>query len=123
MSDHPHAIDEAQALERAHPIEHPHPSALRYIQIAVILAVITGFEVWVYYLEQAQQLLPWILVCMSALKFGLVASFYMHLRYDSRLFTAFFVGGLLLAASIVIAFMTLFGVWTRIPAVEHVLQH
>jgi cytochrome c oxidase subunit 4 len=45
---------------------------------------------------------------LSGAKFSIVAMFYMHLKYDARLFTNFFIGGLLLAMAIVIAIMALF---------------
>jgi cytochrome c oxidase subunit IV len=115
--------DQPQALEQAHATEHPHPTALRYIQIAVVLALITAGEVAVYYIEALASLLPILLIGLSALKFGLVAAFYMHLKFDSRLFTGFFVGGLLLAGSVVLAIMTLFGVWTHVPGVQATVHH
>jgi hypothetical protein len=46
---------------------------------------------------------------MSAAKFALVALFYMHLRYDSRVLTFVFVGPLILASGLAVALMTLTG--------------
>ena len=37
--------------------------------------------------------------------------FYMHLKPDSKLFTALFTAPLLLAAAVVLALMTLMGAW------------
>jgi len=105
LSDQPHAI------ERSHVEDHAHPSATKYIQIAVILGLITAAEVAVYYVEAIAAFLPQMLIAMSAVKFGIVAAYYMHLKFDHPLFTWFFVGGLALAASIVLALMTLFGTW------------
>jgi cytochrome c oxidase subunit IV len=107
LSEHPHAI------ESVHAEEHAHPSAAKYIQIAIILGIITGGEVAVYYLHDLAPVLPQILVAMSALKFGIVAAYYMHLKFDHKLFTWFFCGGLALAASIILALMTLMGTWTH----------
>lgn len=103
MSDHPH------------PVEHPHPGPKVYLKVAGVLAVITVIEVVVYYMEALRPMLAPILIALSALKFGIVAAFFMHLRFDSRLFTSFFVGGLLLAGSVILALMTMFGVWGRTP--------
>jgi cytochrome c oxidase subunit IV len=99
--------------EQPHSVEHAHPSAIVYIKVAVILGLITGLEVAVYYMEALSAYLAPILIALSATKFGIVAGYYMHLKFDNRLFTAFFVGGLALAASLVLALMTLFGVWGR----------
>jgi cytochrome c oxidase subunit 4 len=112
LTDHP------EQLEQAHATEHAHPSARKYIQIAVILGLITALEVGLYYIPHEfgfYRFLAPSLIALSALKFAIVAAFYMHLKFDSRLFSYFFVGGLLLAASVVLAFMTLFGSWTQMP--------
>jgi cytochrome c oxidase subunit 4 len=45
---------------------------------------------------------------LSATKFALVAMFYMHLRYDARLFSGLFVGGLALALTVFLAVLSLF---------------
>ena len=49
-----------------------------------------------------------ILVILSAGKFALVAMFYMHLKYDAKLFSGFFIGGLILATTVGIALLGLF---------------
>jgi len=103
--------DHLIAVGQPHVEEHAHPSARKYIQIAVILGLITAAEVAVYYVEAIAAFLPQLLIGMSAVKFGVVAAYYMHLKFDHRLFTWFFVGGLALAGSIVLALMTLFGTW------------
>ncbi len=91
-----------------HTGEHAHPGPLRYVQIAVILSVITAVEVAVYYVPaMAGALVPTLLV-LSALKFSLVVMWYMHLRFDNRIFSAIFVGGLLLAGSVLVALLFLF---------------
>jgi len=46
---------------------------------------------------------------MSALKFAIVVMFYMHLKYDHKLFRVLFTGPLLIAASILVALLFLFG--------------
>jgi cytochrome c oxidase subunit 4 len=88
-------------------VEHGHPTAQKYIAIGVILAVITAIEVAVYYMNLGP-VLPPILLVLSATKFSLVVMYFMHLKFDSRLFSSFFVGGLLLAAAVLIALMALF---------------
>lgn len=86
-------------------LEHPHPAATVYIQIAVVLAAITGVEVAVYYLGIARSALVPILLLLSALKFSLVVAFYMHLRFDSKVFRNLFAFGLIVAATIMVALL------------------
>ncbi len=88
--------------------ERGHPGAREYVIIAVILGVITACEVAVYYMEALGPILAPILLILSATKFALVAMFFMHLKFDSRLFSSLFVSGLLLAAGVMIALLALF---------------
>ena len=74
----------------------------------MILSAITAAEVAVFYVEDLGHGIIPILVVMSAAKFALVAMFYMHLRYDAKLFSGFFCGGLILAFTIGIALLALF---------------
>ncbi|MSQ21729.1 MAG: cytochrome C oxidase subunit IV [Dehalococcoidia bacterium] len=91
--------------------ERAHPTPARYTAIALILAVITVVEVAIVYTKFLQPVLIPLLLVLSATKFAMVAMFFMHLRFDNRLFSVMFVGGLLLALAVIIALMTLFGVF------------
>ena len=73
--------------------EHDHVSDNKYIVIAVILAVITAAEVAASYIDLGPIFIP-LLLFMMAVKFFIVASFFMHLRFDNRIFTWFFYSGL-----------------------------
>jgi len=94
---------------QAHPHESAHPGAGTYIAIAVVLSAITAIEVTAYYITGLRNsaIFAPILLAFSALKFGLVAMFFMHLKFDGRLFSSFFVGGLTLGAAVLIALMAL----------------
>jgi cytochrome c oxidase subunit 4 len=46
---------------------------------------------------------------MSAVKFAIVVMFYMHLKYDHRLFRALFTGPLIIAVVTIISLLFLFG--------------
>jgi cytochrome c oxidase subunit IV len=90
---------------------HEHPTWKQYKWVALILTVITILEVWGYYI-------PWFvaspvfvpaLLIMSAVKFAIVVLFYMHLKYDARLFRALFTGPLIIAVVTLISLMFLFG--------------
>ena len=45
---------------------------------------------------------------LSALKFAIVVAFYMHLKYDHKLFRALFTGPLIIAMSTLLALFALF---------------
>ncbi|MGH9223984.1 MAG: cytochrome C oxidase subunit IV family protein [Acidimicrobiales bacterium] len=92
---------------------HEHPSDWEYIKVAILLAAITLAEVLVYYIESLGDWLILILVVMSVFKFGVVVLWFMHLRFDSRLFRRLFVTGLVLAFAVYGIVLTSFGVWTR----------
>ena len=85
-----------------------HPTPLTYFRVAITLAVITALEVGVFYIEDLGKGIIPVLTVLSSAKFAMVAMFYMHLRYDSRLFSTFFVTGLVLAASVAISVLALF---------------
>ena len=97
-----------------------HPTPRTYVTIAALLALITGIEVWIFYIEAIKDVIIPMFIVLSLVKFAMVAMFYMHLKFDERLFSAFFVGGLILATSVVLALMALFGVLLDTPSVEAV---
>ena len=68
-----------------------------YWMVAVILAVITGIEVAIFYIPALGGALVPILLLLSAGKFALVVMFFMHLKFDSKWFTTLFLAGLSLA--------------------------
>ena len=87
-----------------------HPGPAEYIRIGLTLAVVTAAEVAVYYMGALHDVLVPILMVLSTLKFSLVVMWFMHLRFDSRLFSTFFVGGLMLVAALfVVVLATLHG--------------
>jgi cytochrome c oxidase subunit IV len=92
----------------AHATEHAHPGAGQYIRIAVILTVITSVEVAIYYVQALRPILAAILIVLSAVKFALVIMFYMHLKFDHRIFSGMFLFGLFTAAFTIIMFIALF---------------
>src|SRR5262252_10049822 len=89
---------------------HEHPTWKQYKWVALILTLITVVEVWVYYtpFKQSPLFVP-VLLVMSAVKFAIVVLFYMHLKYDHRLFKALFSGPLIIAMSTLVALLFLFG--------------
>jgi cytochrome c oxidase subunit 4 len=92
--------------------EHTAATTATYVQVALILALITAFEVAILYVPNSFRPPRWalllVLMLLSALKFGIVVSFFMHLRYDHRLYAGFFIGGLVVAVGTILALLTLF---------------
>src|SRR5215472_18596299 len=97
-----------QVVGHAHAAEEHHPQAPTYIVVAIILTILTAFEIGVFYAPFLQAILVPLLIILSILKFILVAAFYMHLHFDSRVFSALFLFPLTLAALIVISLIFLF---------------
>jgi len=78
-----------------------------YVRIAVILAAITALEVATYYVDFGALFLPSLLI-MMAVKFYIVVSFFMHLRYENKLFSWVFYAGLYLAMIVYGIFLATF---------------
>ena len=71
-----------------------HPSPKEYIRIALILAFVTALEVAIYYVDVPDGVLIGSLFAFAIIKFLLVVMWFMHLRFDSRTYSRFFVMGL-----------------------------
>ena len=89
--------------------EETHPPIRTYLVVAAVLAVVTAVEIAVFYVTWFARVLVPTLIVLSAAKFSLVVMFFMHLRFDSRVFSGLFVGPLVIAVCIVLALMALFG--------------
>ena len=109
-----HMSQETQTIEQhssSGDVHTGHPTPLTYFKVAMALSAITGIEVAVFYVTWLGYGIIPILVILSAVKFALVAMFYMHLKYDNRLFSGLFVGSLLLAIAVVFALIGLFQIF------------
>jgi cytochrome c oxidase subunit 4 len=91
-----------------HPAEHTHPSPAKYVGIAVLLALITGLEVGLYYIDMPEGLFVAFLMVLAFLKFTMVAAFFMHLKFDSPMLRRVFITGIILAGVVyTVALLTL----------------
>ncbi|HEU4747010.1 MAG TPA: cytochrome C oxidase subunit IV family protein [Gemmatimonadaceae bacterium] len=113
MDTHSHPPDSAEAHAHVPHAEegHAHPTWSTYWKVALILFLITVAEVWAYYIPAfvaSRAFVPSLLI-MSAAKFIIVVMFYMHLKYDHKLFRVLFTGPLLIAALTLISLLFLFG--------------
>lgn len=85
-----------------------HPGPRQYVLIAVVLCVLTGIEVGMYYLEGdvSDNLLIALLGVLGTLKFFLVAGWYMHMKVDLPFFRRLFVIGIV--GAVIVYGITLF---------------
>ena len=89
---------------------HEHPDDATYVKVALFLALITAIEVGLYYFDIGE-LNNAALIILSAIKFAMVALFFMHLRFDSRVLRRFFATGIVLAFIVYIAYLLTLGVF------------
>jgi cytochrome c oxidase subunit 4 len=82
----------------------------KYVIVALSLAVITGFEVSLTYIDIGPLFLP-LLIVLMLIKFFTVVLFFMHLRFDNKLFSALFYMGLGLAVFVYMVAMFTFHVF------------
>jgi caa(3)-type oxidase subunit IV len=102
----------------AHAAEHAHPTWQTYTKVALILFVLTALEVGAYevvhrhapagFATMLEPIVVEVLLVLSAIKFALVAMFYMHLKSDGKLLSGIFSFSLLLAAVIISALIIIF---------------
>jgi caa(3)-type oxidase subunit IV len=92
----------------------PHPSPFRYVVIAVVLSAVTAAEVSLYYLQGdvPDSLIITLLLAFAVVKFGTVASWYMHLRTDRPIFARFFVLGICAAILLYLIVLTSLQIFT-----------
>ena len=102
-------------VEHEHEAGHPTPGT--YAKIGLFLFILTALEVGLYEVtygehsgafgHEVQPFFIPLLLGLSAIKFALVAMFYMHLKQDNRLFTGVFVFPLIIAAIVILALVAL----------------
>ena len=93
-------------------IEHPGPR--QYVVVALVLAVLTAIEVALFYMDFVPQgIVVLSLMVLMFLKFGIVALWFMHLRFDSRIYRRLFITGIILAIAVFLIVLLTFGVFSR----------
>lgn len=98
---------EATGVEDAHADEH-HPTPRFYIQVAVVLGILTAMEFSTYFIEFGALSAPLLLVLM-AIKFALIVGFFMHLKFDTDLYSKLMMTGLIGALVLyVVVYVVLF---------------
>ena len=81
----------------------------RVSRVKLILAVLTALEVATYPAEDAlgSLVIP-ILGVLMVVKFWYVAAFFMHLKFDTRMFSWVFISGIVLAAAVYLVVLATF---------------
>lgn len=79
------------------------------MQVAMILAVLTGVEIVIIWLPFGFWSIFWPLFILSVAKFVYVIVYFMHLRWDRALCTILFLLGLVIAGLTAWALHALFG--------------
>lgn len=101
-------INKASRASMADSSHSEHPSAATYFKVAMGLVVLTGLEVIVFFFDWLSYGIIPVLAVFSVAKFAMVIMFYMHLKYDHKLFSVLFLTGLFLAIGVIFALMALF---------------
>jgi cytochrome c oxidase subunit 4 len=70
-----------------------HPGPATYWGIALFLAALTAVEISVPYTSVLEPVKVPLLLLLGAIKFVTVAGFFMHLRYDKKLYRNLFMFG------------------------------
>lgn len=80
----------------------------QYILLAAFLAVVTGLEVYASYADWLGAFFIPSLLIMMVIKFVAVVLFFMHLRFDNRMFSILFYTGVGLALLVYIGALLTF---------------
>jgi cytochrome c oxidase subunit IV len=87
----------------------------KYVMVAFYLAVLTAIEVALSYVHVAAA--PWLptvaLLLLMVVKFVTVVLFFMHLRFDDKMFGRLFWSGLFLAVFVYVGVLTTFQIWAK----------
>lgn len=116
-----HALSHDQILREENKRYHT------FLNIAMILAVITGIEIVIIFIPFAYWILLTSLVVLSTIKFIFVIMWFMHLIYDKMLLFLLFMSGLILATGTMVALLLLFHPsdvdWDRFETGHSVTSH
>jgi cytochrome c oxidase subunit IV len=107
----------SESREILHDIDaHPVHGTGQYWRIGFFLFVLTGLEIGAYYMERSlgPAATP-VILALSAAKFILVVMFFMHLKYDSRMFTGIFLFPMALATLVISSLIVLYHILHPMP--------
>jgi cytochrome c oxidase subunit 4 len=96
-----------EALVDPHDAHAEHKSDGYYVVVALILAAITALETSTYWVDFGPLFMPALLIMMT-IKFVMVVSLFMHLKFDNKIFSYLFYTGLILAVFVYVAALATF---------------
>lgn len=109
--------DTGHGHDSAHDEHHDHPSDTQYWKVGALLAVITLLEVGTYFItdDPYSHELKWLLIgsllIMMTLKFVIIGAYFMHLKFDNKVFRNIFITGMVLAVAVYLVVLTAFTYW------------
>jgi cytochrome c oxidase subunit 4 len=107
MSTTTEHVEHAEAEAHGHDAHSSHKPTSYYVNVALILAALTALETSTYWLNFGPFFMPALLI-MMAIKFIMVVSLFMHLKFDNKIFSWLFYSGLILAVLVYCAFLACF---------------
>ena len=90
-----------------------HPTPGQYWKIAAFLALVTGVEVVMFYIDRQLELgflNAAVLIVLSAVKFLVVIGWFMHVRFEKPIISRFFGAGFTLAIILYLVVLAALGV-------------
>ena len=116
-TEHIEPVEHAEVVEHGAHHGHGHdehvPQDSYFIRIALILAFVTALETSTYWWGDwfdgnlDRVVVPALLI-MMAIKFVMIASIFMHLKFDNKIFSWMFYTGLGLAVFVYLVFLATF---------------
>jgi cytochrome c oxidase subunit 4 len=102
--------EEVVAASAEHDADHmKHPTPAQYWLIALILAIITAFEIAVPSISAFDGgLRVFLLFFLGGVKFAMVVALFMHLKFDKPLYRTFFLIGLVGAIAMFVVVLLTF---------------
>jgi cytochrome c oxidase subunit 4 len=105
-------VDVHDSSDAHHQAAHEEHSDGMYIKVGLALAGLTAFEVALSYLHWGTAGTILLFVLMG-IKFWTVVSFFMHLRFDHKMFGRLFYSGLILAVVVYVAMLSTYQIWSK----------
>lgn len=91
------ATTEQTPTTQIHHAEKAHPTERTYVKVALFLAVITGIEIVLSYVDIGKWTLIISLIALSVVKFYMVVQWFMHLKFDHPALRKPFIAGIVTA--------------------------
>lgn len=85
-----------------------HPTPRFYVWVGIILAIITYVEYWAFGWDMQRVWINAVLFALSTVKFVMVVGFFMHLKFEHRLFRQVFAAGMILGLALTLSVLALY---------------